>query len=147
MADTLYLDPQMLLTVCLFKPRTWNHALDKTFHKLKQSNLMWAHCYSVTHSYDGICGQGPSLNNTAYFRTKIYYLHILFKILLCYRVPRQSLLCWKVGKSHTHDCRQQYLTLCEADLLVWTSVLTNLRSWKLEGRFFFSKLICVDNFC
>ncbi|XP_026203624.1 uncharacterized protein LOC113153922 isoform X2 [Anabas testudineus] len=33
-------DPQMLLTVCLFKPGTWNHALDKIFHKLQQSGLM-----------------------------------------------------------------------------------------------------------
>nr|XP_020466175.1 uncharacterized protein C16orf71 homolog isoform X2 [Monopterus albus] len=33
-------DPEMLLTVCLFKPRVWNHALDKIFHKLQQSGLM-----------------------------------------------------------------------------------------------------------
>ncbi|XP_056258276.1 dynein axonemal assembly factor 8 [Seriola aureovittata] len=33
-------DPQMLLTVCLFKPRVWNHALTEIFHKLQQSGLM-----------------------------------------------------------------------------------------------------------
>lgn len=36
----MYLDSQMLLTVSLFKPRTWTHALDKIFHKLQQSGLV-----------------------------------------------------------------------------------------------------------
>ncbi|XP_071326366.1 dynein axonemal assembly factor 8 isoform X2 [Trachinotus anak] len=33
-------DPQMQLTVGLFKPSVWNHALTKIFHKLQQSGLM-----------------------------------------------------------------------------------------------------------
>ncbi|XP_045888791.1 dynein axonemal assembly factor 8 isoform X1 [Micropterus dolomieu] len=32
-------DPQMLLTVCLFKPRTWNHSLAKIVRKLLLSDL------------------------------------------------------------------------------------------------------------
>ncbi|KAI3359678.1 hypothetical protein L3Q82_014056, partial [Scortum barcoo] len=32
-------DPQMLLTVCLFKPRVWYHALVKIVHKLQLSGL------------------------------------------------------------------------------------------------------------
>lgn len=33
------LDPQMPLTVCLFKPRTWNHILAKIVSKLHLSGL------------------------------------------------------------------------------------------------------------
>lgn len=40
MRVTLSLDPQMLLTVCLFKPRAWNHALTKIIHQLQQRGLM-----------------------------------------------------------------------------------------------------------
>ncbi|XP_030592125.1 uncharacterized protein LOC115784880 isoform X2 [Archocentrus centrarchus] len=32
-------DPQTLLTVCLFRPRVWNHSLAKIVHKLQQSGL------------------------------------------------------------------------------------------------------------
>ncbi|GLD49175.1 uncharacterized protein AKAME5_000300400 [Lates japonicus] len=32
-------DPQMQLTVCLFRPRAWNHALTEIRHKLQQSGL------------------------------------------------------------------------------------------------------------
>ncbi|KAK2833238.1 hypothetical protein Q5P01_017127 [Channa striata] len=33
-------DPQMLRTVCLFKPGVWNHTLHKIFQKLQESGLM-----------------------------------------------------------------------------------------------------------
>ncbi|XP_026181938.1 uncharacterized protein LOC113141620 [Mastacembelus armatus] len=41
-------EPQMRLTVCLFKPRVWNHSLDKILHKLQQSGLILVGMRAVT---------------------------------------------------------------------------------------------------
>lgn len=37
--QTFCSDPQMLLTVCLFKPRIWNHALAQMIQTLQLSGL------------------------------------------------------------------------------------------------------------
>ncbi|XP_063326819.1 dynein axonemal assembly factor 8 isoform X2 [Pelmatolapia mariae] len=46
-------DPQMLLTVCLLKPRAWNHSLTKIVSKLQQSGLTLVGIRVVTHDKSG----------------------------------------------------------------------------------------------
>lgn len=46
-------DPQMLLTVCLLKPRAWNHSLTKIVSKLQQSGLTLVGIQVVTHDKSG----------------------------------------------------------------------------------------------
>ncbi|XP_040918192.1 dynein axonemal-associated protein 1 [Toxotes jaculatrix] len=76
-------DPQMLLTVCLFKPRVWSHSLTKIFHKLQQSGLMLVGLQVVTLDKSDATSLLPAESEPSDLEAHVDYLGSGSSLALC----------------------------------------------------------------
>ncbi|KAM8725048.1 dynein axonemal assembly factor 8 isoform 1-T1 [Acanthopagrus schlegelii] len=76
-------DPQMPLTVCLFKPRTWNHILAKIVSKLHLSGLTVVGLRVVTLDRGNAASLLPTESDPSYLKASVEYLCSGSSLVLC----------------------------------------------------------------